>query len=65
LDLRNCVTEIPAWDARVAHVSPCLAVMVRVQAAITCWEKLKAKSRKLLVNEAATILTTWAAWWSA
>jgi hypothetical protein len=58
LDLRNWVTVIPAWDARVAHVSPCLAVMVKVQAAMTCWEKPRAKSKKPLVNDVATIVTT-------
>ena len=57
LDLRKSVTVIPTWDATLAHVSPCLAVMLRLQAAMTCWEKLRAKSKKLLVKSVATIIT--------
>jgi hypothetical protein len=47
---------IPAWAAKVAHVSPDLAVTLRVQAAAAWWVKPNAKSTRLLVNDRATIV---------
>jgi len=55
-DRRKSVTVIPAAEAIVAHVSPCLAVTVRVQAAAAWCEKPRAKSKRLLVSNEATMV---------
>jgi hypothetical protein len=49
---------IPAWAARVAHVSPDLAVTLRVHAAAAWLVKPNAKSKRLLATDRATMVTS-------